>query len=434
MNHFQPIPTNHPLRFKLHNEVHARASSLISLPVRASYLALTLSSEEKTRERQHIATLCDRFGASRPDHDADHFSAKFDNFQMSWEQHGEFSSYTFYSSDTEADGFFDGAIKKVPADWLSQLNGQLLVASHASVISAEEAGYNNESDLSPLTRFFDNNPIVGAHVSGGAASVFTDFRIHHDNFSRFLIINDHLRTAQAGRLIHRLFDIEVYRVLALMAFPLARELYPELKKADRQLFTITNSMTQPDNDAAKLLDELTELAAEVENLISSHHFRFAATSAYYQLVGQRLEDIRETRIQGIQTLGEFMRRRMEPAMHTCHAVSQRFAMISKRVNNASQLLRTKVDITIERQNQSLLSSMALRAKMQLRMQQMVEGISMVAITYYAASLVGKVSEALEAFGLHINPHLIEGLSIPFILIIFGFGRKRIHKIIASTKD
>ena len=109
-------------------------------------------------------------------------------------------------------------------------------------------------------------------------------------------------------------------------------------------------------------------------------------------------------------------------------------MISKRVNNASQLLRTKVDITIERQNQSLLSSMALRAKMQLRMQQMVEGISMVAITYYAASLVGKVSEALEAFGLHINPHLIEGLSIPFILIIFGFGRKRIHKIIASTKD
>ncbi|NBV76191.1 MAG: DUF3422 family protein, partial [Methylococcaceae bacterium] len=111
MNHFQPIPTNHPLRFKLHNEVHARASSLISLPVRASYLALTLSSEEKTRERQHIATLCDRFGANRPDHDADHFSAKFDNFQMSWEQHGEFSSYTFYSSDTEADGFFDGAIK-----------------------------------------------------------------------------------------------------------------------------------------------------------------------------------------------------------------------------------------------------------------------------------------------------------------------------------
>lgn len=434
MQNFHAIPGNHPLRFKLHNEVHARASSLISLPVRASYLALSLSSAEKAAENQYIAELCDRFGAHRPDSDADHFSAKFDNFQMSWEQHGEFSSYTFYSSDTQTGAFFDSAIKKVPADWLKGLKGQLLVASHACVVSAEEAGLQNTGDLSPLSHYFDQNPIVGAHVSGGAASVFTDFKIHADNFSRFLIINDHLRTAQAGRLLHRLFDIEAYRVLALMAFPQARQLYPELKRADHQLFTITNSMTQQSSDPAKLLDELTELAAEVENLISSHHFRFAASSAYYQLVGQRLEDLRETRIQGIQTLGEFMRRRMEPAMHTCTAVSQRFAMISKRVNNASQLLRTKVDITIERQNQSLLSSMALRAKMQLRMQQMVEGISMVAITYYAASLVGKISEALEATGLHLNPHLIEGASIPFILIVFGIGRKRIHKIIASTRD
>jgi uncharacterized membrane-anchored protein len=285
-----------------------------------------------------------------------------------------------------------------------------------------------------LASLFEGNAIVGSKVTGGAASVFTDFRIHVDGFSRFLIIDDHLRNAQAGRLLRRLFDLEIYRVLALMAFPIAKKLYPELKKADKQLYTITNSMTQPENDAAQLLDELTALAAEVENHLSSHHFRFAAASAYYQLVGQRLEDIRENRIQGIQTLGEFTKRRLEPAMNTCSAVSHRFSLVSKRINNASQLLRTKVDIMIERQNQSLLSSMALRAKMQLRMQQMVEGISMVAITYYAASLVGKVSEALHEAGLGLNPHLAEGISIPFILIIFGIGRKKIHRIIANTTN
>ena len=434
MNTLYPIPDNHPQRFRLHNEVHARASSILSLPVRASYLALMLNSEEKTTERQDLASLCERFGVPGPDADADHFSAKFDSFQMNWEQHGEFSAYTFYASDTVEDPFSHTALKKVPSDWLANLQGQLIMAAHACVVSPEEVGFQNAGDLSPLAGYFAGNPIVGAHVSGGAASVFTDFRIHADGFSRFLVINDHLRTAQAGRLLHRLFDLEVYRVLALMAFPLARRLYPELKKADRQLYRITSNMTQPENDASGLLDELTELAAEVENLITSHHFRFAASSAYYQLVGQRLEDIRETRIQGIQTLGEFIRRRLEPAMHTCNAVSHRFTMISKRVNNASQLLRTQVDIAIERQNQALLSSMALRAKMQLRMQQMVEGISMVAITYYAASLVGKISEALHAFGVHLNPHVVEGASIPFILIIFSFGRKRIHRIIASTTD
>ncbi|WP_026603998.1 DUF3422 domain-containing protein [Methylomonas sp. 11b] len=428
------IPENHPQRFILHNEVHARASSILSLPVRASYLALSLTSDEKMQERRHLKALCERFGTAPPDLDADHFSASFDAFQMSWEQHGEFSTYSFYAYDTAAEPFADPALKKVPVDWLSQISGKVIVAAHASVVSAADVNYQDEMDLSPLTTYFAGNPIVGSKVTGGAAAVFTDFRIHVDGFSRFLVVNQNLRTAQAGRLLHRLFDIEVYRVMALLAFPIARKLYPELKKADRQLYTITNSMTQPDNDDAKLLDELTALAAEVENHISTHQFRFAAASAYYQLVGQRLEDLREVRIQGIQTLGEFMKRRLEPAMHTCNSVSHRFTLVSERVSNASQLLRTKVDIIIERQNQGLLSSMALRAKMQLRMQQMVEGISMVAITYYAASLIGKIAEALHSLGWHVDAELVEGVSIPFILVIIGISTKRIHKIIANTTE
>ena len=402
--------------------------------MRASYLALSLSSAEKQQERLHLKALCERFGTPPPENDADHFSANFDAFQMSWEQHGEFSSYTFYAYETSKEPFTDPALKKVPVDWLSQISGQTIIAAHASVVSAEDINYQHEMDLSPLSAYFAGNAIVGSKVTGGAASVFTDFRIHVDGFSRFLVVNHNLRTAQAGRLLHRLFDIEIYRVMALMAFPIARKLYPELKKADRQLYTITNSMTQPDNDDAKLLDELTALAAEVENHISSNQFRFAAASAYYQLVGQRLVDLREVRIQGIQTLGEFMKRRLEPAMNTCNSISHRFTLVSERISNASQLMRTKVDVIIERQNQGLLSSMALRAKMQLRMQQMVEGISMVAITYYAASLVGKIAEALHSAGWHVDAELVEGVSIPFILVIIAFSTKRMHKIIESTTD
>ncbi len=428
------IPQYHPQRFVLHNEVHARASSILSLPVRASYLALSLSVDEKTQELRHLKVLCERFGKTPPDNDADHFSASFDSFQMSWEQHGEFSTYTFYAYDASEEPFTKPALTKVPVDWLAQIGGQTLVAAHACIVSAEDIHYRDEADLSPLAAHFDGNPVVGSKVTGGAASVFTDFRIHVDGFSRFLVVNHDLKAAQAGRLLHRLFDIEVYRVLALLAFPIARKLYPELKKADRQLYTITNSMTQPDADDAKLLDELTALAAEVENHISSHQFRFAAASAYHQLVGQRLVDLREVRIQGIQTLGEFLKRRLEPAMTTCNSISHRFNLVSERVSNASQLLRTKVDIIIERQNQGLLTSMALRAKMQLRMQQMVEGISIVAITYYAASLIGKIAEALHAVGWHIDPELVEGAAIPFILVIIAISTKRIHKIIANTTD
>ncbi len=429
-----PIPENHPQRFVLHNEVHARAPFILNLPVRASHLALLLSIDEKQKEREHLIKLCERFGVAPPENDADHYAATFNSFQIRWEQHGEFSTYSFYVHDTPNDLFSDSALKKVPVDWLSQLTGQIIVASHAAVVFAEDISYQETTDLSTLSDHFAGNPVIGSKVTGGAASVFTDFRIHVDGFSRFLIVNNALRSEQAGRLVQRLFDIEDYRVMALMAFPIARSLYPALNKLDRQLYAITNAMTMTDNNDAELLDELTTLAAQVENYISSNHFRFSAASAYYQLVDQRLNDLREVRIQGIQTLGEFLKRRLEPAVNTCESISHRFTSLSKRVSNASQLLRTRVDIIIERQNQGLLTSMALRAKMQLRMQQMVEGISMVAITYYAASIIGKISESLHALGWKVNPEVVEGASIPFILIIIYFSTQRIHKIIASTTE
>jgi len=430
-----PIPKNHPQRFVLHNEVHARAPFNLNLPVRASHLALLLSNDEKLQERQHLISLCERFGVTPPAKDADHFSANLTSFQIRWEQHGEFSTYSFYVHDTPDNPFSDSALKKVPVDWLSELTGQVIVATHAIVAAPTDINYQEEDvDLASLSSYFAGNPIIGSKVTGGAASVFTDFRIHVDGFSRFFIINHALRTEQAGRLLQRLFEIEVYRVMALMAFPIARKLNPALNKSDRQLYTITNAMTLPDHNDAELLDELTTLAAEVENHISSNHFRFAAASAYYQLVDQRVTDLREVRIQGIQTIGEFIKRRLEPAIKTCESLSYRFTLLSERVSNASQLLRTRVDIIIERQNQSLLTSMALRAKMQLRMQQMVEGISMVAITYYAASIAGKIAETLHTLGWKIKPELVEGLSIPFILIVIVISSNRIHKIIANTTE
>ena len=430
-----PIPKNHPQRFVLHNEVHARAPFNLNLPVRTSHLALLLTSDEKLQERQHLISLCERFGVTSPAKDADHFSANLNSFQIRWEQHGEFSTYSFYVHDTPEDPFSDSALKKVPVDWLSELTGQVIVATHAIVACPSDINYQEDDvDLASLSNYFAGNPIIGSKVTGGAASVFTDFRIHVDGFSRFYIINHGLRAEQAGRLLQRLFEIEVYRVMALMAFPIARKLNPALNKSDRQLYAITNAMTLPDHNDAELLDELTTLAAEVENHISSNHFRFAAASAYYQLVEQRVTDLREVRIQGIQTIGEFIKRRLEPAINTCESLSYRFTLLSERVSNASQLLRTRVDIIIERQNQGLLTSMALRAKMQLRMQQMVEGISMVAITYYAASLAGKIAETLYVLGWKIRPELVEGLSIPFILIIIAISSKRMHKIIANTTE
>ncbi|MCK4842170.1 MAG: DUF3422 domain-containing protein [Methylococcales bacterium] len=420
-----PIPENHSQRFKLHNEVHARAPIGLSLPVQSTFLALSVNSKEKKQEYLNLTKLCERYGEIPPKEDSSHFSATLDSFEIRWEQHAEFSSYSFYVQSGSEQPFSKLALEYVPVDWLNDLPGKVIVAAHAAIVESSLASVSSTESISG---FFSGNAIIGAEVTGGAAHAFTDFKIHVDGFSRFLILNYHLKPGQAGRLLQRLFEIEVYRVMALLAFPIAKQLTPDLNKADKQLLTITNAMAQQDSNDGKLLDELTTLAANVENNISTHQYRFGAASAYYTLVDQRIEDLREVRIQGIQTIGEFMKRRLEPAINTCTSTARRFNVLSKRISNAGQLLRTRVDITIERQNQALLTSMDSRAKMQLRLQETVEGLSIVAITSYIVSLIGSITKAANTSeSIDINPVLTTGLSIPVVLLIVALAVRRIHK-------
>lgn len=420
------IPENHSQRFILHNEVHARAPIAVKTPVRSTYIAITLSNEEKQKEFEHLTELCERYHVAPPNKGALHFNASLDSFQIRWEQHAEFSSYNFYVQNTSEQPFEKLALDQVPIDWLSQLPGKTIFAAHASIINANQY---SDNAIDPILDFFSGNPVIGAEVTGGAAKAFTDFKIHADGFSRFVILDKHLKPGQAGRLLQRLFEIEVYRVMALLALPITKQLIPKLNEADKRLQKITGAMAQSSgiNDG-ELLDDLTTLATEVENNISSHHYRFGAASAYYNLVEQRIEDLRETRIQGLQTIGEFMKRRLEPAINTCRSTAGRFDLLSKRINNAGQLLRTRVDITIERQNQALLTSMDSRAKMQLHLQKTVEGVSIVAITTYIVSLINLMVKAANTQSwFDMNATLVTGLSIPVVLLVVSLAVSRIHK-------
>lgn len=422
-----PIPENHAQRFTLHNEIHARPPVTLKLPISASHLALTVDHNDKSLERQHLSRLCTRFGVTPPPKEASHFTSTFDNFFFHWEQHGEFSTYSFYVDTVNTnDPFSKPALAYAPIDWLDKLVGQTVVAIHAVILPACE----QQAKTSDISRYFEGNAVVGSKVTGGDALAFTDFRIHNDGFSRFLICDQQLQSQQAGRLLQRLFEIEVYRVMALLAFPVAQALAPKVSESEHRLSDITSAMAQTDCDDGLLLDQLTHLAAEVESHISHSQYRFGAAHAYHKIVLQRITDIREVKIQGIQTIGEFLSKRLQPAIGSCESTAKRFALLSERISNASQLLRTRVDISIERQNQALLTSMDLRVKMQLRFQETVEGLSIVAITTYIINLINSGAKAVLSSGLiDIKPDLISGIAIPFVLIIVAIGVRRLHKVI-----
>ena len=423
------LPPDHAERFALAEEVHARPPEPMPTPARATYLAVLVDADDRGRESAHLARLCERFGVAPPARELTHFSARMGGLQVKWERHGEFSSWTIVAPGAEREAFAEPASSLLPEGWLGGLPGATLMAAHAVLAPAPDT----PPDEATLTRHFADHLVVGAQVADGQALAYTDFKIHMDGFSRFLLLNRSMSPRMAGRVVQRLFEIEAYRMMALLALPMARRLSPRIVAIEKALAHLTDGIAREEGADEALLQELTRLAAEVESGLAASQFRFGASRAYADIVRTRIAELREVRLGGVSTMGGFMARRFEPAVATCQTVSARLHDLSERVAQASGLLSTRVDIARERQNQALLSSMDRRAKLQLRLQQTVEGLSIAAIVYYVVGLVSYVTKGAKAGGLPVNADLLIGLAVPVAGVAALLVLRRAHKNIRNAE-
>jgi len=423
------LPAEHPARDALYEEIHARPSDPVVAPLQVSYLAMLSPPPAAEAEREHVASLARRYGVVPPGAGSNHFSASFgsaaDGFQLKWERHTEFARYTVM-----APGIDDSAtaLERLPDDWVATLAGELIVAVHCTVRDGGDE-LSQESDL--LTRFSDGG-YVGTRLAGGAVSMYTDFMVGADRFSHYLAFDHGTTPFQLGRVIQRMLEIHTYWLLALRGLPVARSLGPYLDQREAALRRVNQSLTTEDGpDEADLLSELIRLEAEISDRASDDAYRFGASRAYYGLVQQRLKELREQRLPGLQTLTEFTERRLGPAMRTCETAEERQNALLDRAARATQLLATRVGISSELQNQAVLKSMDRRTQMQLRLQQTVEGLSVAAITYYVVSLVAYLAEGVGGAGVPVNVDIAVGTSIPLVALLVWLGVRRIRRAVES---
>jgi len=273
-------------------------------------------------------------------------------------------------------------------------------------------------------------------VNDQQAQVWTAYRIHNDNMGRFLVFNDGLNPCQTGRLVRRILELETYRMMALLSFPIAKKIAPDIHGMNSKLAEIIQQITHIKDldDERHLLGGLTTLAAQIEQVISDTNYRFSATEAYYQLALSRLEELQEAEVCGLQTLSEFLSRRLTPAYLTCETIKKDLDNLSKRIDRASELLRTRMNLTIESQNQNLLQSMNRRGRLQLRMQQAVEGLSVAAISYYLVGLVKYLAESAKSMDLISNTYLVTGISVPLAVVTVVIGLERMKKKLFKGND
>jgi uncharacterized membrane-anchored protein len=421
------------LRASLNAEFHARSPLPLSSPARVSQLVFAHDSSDTAAARAHLARLELLVNGKLLEGSDSHRLLAAEGIVLRWELHTEFSSYTFYrqSATAESPDTCASALEALPSEWLAAIPGELLVATHVDLQSTASVSPTSiTSGLAPT-----GPPLVAARVAENAAWVFTNF-LFEQGFSRFLILDVKLTQRQAGRTVQRLLDIETYRLLSLLALPIAKEVGNWLTPAESKLAEMVDQVGLANSlaDERRVLAQLTSLATEVEHSIARTAFRFGAARAYHELVMQRVGELRERRVAGCPTFAEIMQRRLAPAVHTCVAMADRQNELSDRLTRTCELLRTRVEVELERQNQEQLLQMNRRARLQLRLQETVEGLSVVAITYYGSQLVHYLAKGGKALLPMLSPEIAAALSIPLIAAAAMLGIWRMRKRLRQEEE
>jgi len=423
--------TEHPLRQSLAEELHARPHGVVDAPAKISHIAAVNDENSAAADHAHLARLCQAFTVSPPPTGITHLTQDFGPFRLKWERHSEFTTYTFIQEAPFERPFKDTVIEQVPQDWLAQLPGRVLVATHVAIDSKDAP----ERSVPEIVGLFDNNTVTGGFVASRGAILWTDFRIHGDGFGRFLIRDVGMNHRAMARLVQRALEIETYRSMAMLAFPLARQARPKIAEAESEVSKVIGRLSEivGVDDERQLLGRLSTLAAEAEKISATTSYRFSATDAYYKLVRQRLKGLREERIVGLQLAGEFIERRLAPAMDTVNNCAERQENLSDRISRASDLLRTRVDVALEGQNRDLLRSMDRRARVQLRLQATVEGLSVVAMSYYLLGMISYLAKGAQGFGATLDPFVVVTVAFPCVVAAVWYGVRRVRRSITKAQ-
>jgi uncharacterized membrane-anchored protein len=414
--------SDHPLRYAMSNELHARPFPTLNAPARAAYLAMSTGTPDQTAQRTHLIALLDRHGAPHPQPGATHYSGQIGKHMLKWESHTEFVTYTIFG-DGNADAPFDAStFDMFPDAWLAAAPGLRITSALIRV----EQHDGDDGIIEKTNQWFVPESLAIARVLEDELVVASDFRIDTAGHMRMAVFaRSGTGGRRIGRVVQRLCEIETYKAMAMLGLARVRELGPELALLDSQLSVLIGELNSDAQSSENTLRQLLQTSAVLENAMAQSAYRFGATRAYEAIVNQRIFILREARFLSRQTFGEFMMRRFDPAMRTVESTQTRLQGLTSRAARASDLLRTRVDVERSAQNQKVLSSMDERADVQLRLQQTVEGLSVVAISYYAVNLVLYMVGPVEKFYGISKTVLAAGVT-PLVLLGVWLMIRRIH--------
>ena len=339
-----------------------------------------------------------------------------------WERHTEATTLTLIFPNNAPDSAKMPYIK-----WLEEWPGGVVRATHILVVPDADG---IDAHLQKLG--ISKQEMVCCEINAGLR-IWSDFSIHSDGYGRLLVTAGDVGDGERGRIIQRMQELGNYRNLALLGFPMVQQYGPQVDALEQQLSLHATRVAMGNGDDETLLTELTSISSELELIRSATSFRLSATAAYAEVAADRLASLNVQTVANYQSLTDFTERRLVPASRTCSVFRQRLSHIAERISGVMHTLDVQIDSRIKAQNLGLMQSMERSTQLQLRLQTLVEGLSVIAAAYYLIGLIAFVAKGVAAFPSGSKSEIFVGaVTLPVILLIYLFVRHLRHKVLTET--
>ena len=411
------MPTDHPDRQAITEELHARPIDIVAAETRVRRLVFVAGAPSGL---DALITRFNAFSAARgleqmPRGVRQTLFATGDRV-VTWEFHTEFVTITWRAPLDDAE------------NWPTDIG--LEAVEDAKLIAATRIDVIDEREVP--ARFIPQFSLASLCVSlveDGAAQVATDYVADADGYTRLEFAAGGLTPLRRSILVRRLLEIDTYRSMAMLALPLARRVAPEVGEAERDLTALIEKLADAASSEAikKALDALHRLSIRSGQLSERLGYRFAAARAYGRILEARIDGLREGPTGLGSTIGRYLGNRVDPALATCFAIEKRLETLSGKIERAIELLNVRIGLDMQIQNKSVLETIASTARSQFRLQATVEGLSVIAISYYALGILSYVLAGPLEY-LHFDKTLAVSIAAPFAIAIVWWSVRRVRRM------
>lgn len=417
-----PAPTSfveHPARAGALEELHARPALRLAGDATILRLVFAFDQSYAGADDALIAGLSAEAGAESPAGRARAMRFSWRGLEARWERHNEFVTYTFISHEGGGD----------PAR-LAQARERLQGEQPGPLVAALRLVVRKRASAEPTGEAF----ACASRLGADRAVLETSFQADADGVVAIALTCADLRPSEIGALAQWSLEFETYRTLALLALPIARRVGAMVRDAELLLGGLTRKLADQKRDegAETLYGQLTELAGRIEAETANSTYRFAAARAYGDIVQDRLTRLSERALDERPMVGAFLTTRLTPALRTCQSMEIALQDLARRTARAADLIRTRIDLELSRQNVELLRTLNQRTKLQMRLQQTVEGLSVAAVSYYVLGLVGYLAKgAKDAQVSPVEPSVVVAVLMPVVVLAIAWAIRRVRRVHAE---